>query len=120
MELSEGLLVALIGFISGAVGSLIAPWVKWGIEKKKLRYKKRVELINEIKSYIESGEYKREVFKNGASFFRRCVLTRVPIERGLAIRLGLAWWRRRLLFSNDRRHIRRSWNILDHSRKQSQ
>jgi hypothetical protein len=27
----------LIGLITGTIGSLIAPWVSWGIEKRKLR-----------------------------------------------------------------------------------
>ena len=30
----DGITTALIGLISGGIGSLVAPWAKWGIEKK--------------------------------------------------------------------------------------
>ncbi len=42
----NAIVVVLISLISGAIGSLIAPWVNWGIEKKKL-------LLNERRSTIE-------------------------------------------------------------------
>jgi len=28
---------AFTGLIAGAIGSIVAPWVQWGIEKRKLR-----------------------------------------------------------------------------------
>ena len=35
-----------LGFIGGVIGSLIAPWVQWGVEKRRLRQAKRRELIS--------------------------------------------------------------------------
>lgn len=35
MEIYTAIISGVIGLITGAVGSLIAPWVHWGIEKKK-------------------------------------------------------------------------------------
>ncbi len=39
----DKLIAGVIGLFTGAVGSLITPWVKWGIEKRrsKLEYRKR-------------------------------------------------------------------------------
>ncbi|NQU32023.1 MAG: hypothetical protein HQ521_02215 [Bacteroidetes bacterium] len=68
MEIKIAIIGAVGGLISGAVLSLIAPWVKWGIEKKKLRYEKRVKLINEIKSYIEADEFDRRDFVTTSNY----------------------------------------------------
>jgi hypothetical protein len=35
-----------LGLLGGLIGSFIAPWVHWGVEKRKLRQAKRRELIN--------------------------------------------------------------------------
>jgi len=40
------LIPAAIGLIAGIIGSLIAPWVHWGIEKRKTRQAKRREMIS--------------------------------------------------------------------------
>ena len=34
------------------IGSLIAPWVKWGIVKKKIKHQSRINTIAEIRSLI--------------------------------------------------------------------
>lgn len=39
-------LPGILGFVGGVVGSLVAPWVRWGVEKRRLRQTKRQELIN--------------------------------------------------------------------------
>ena len=36
---------ALIGLLGGVVGSLIAPWVNWGIEKRRLRHQARLDFV---------------------------------------------------------------------------
>ena len=43
---------AVIGFLGGVIGSLIAPWVQWGIEKRRLRQSKRRELINNCRMFL--------------------------------------------------------------------
>lgn len=49
IELSKLIIPAIAGLIAGAVGSLIAPWVNWGIEKKRLTRKNREELIRSVR-----------------------------------------------------------------------
>lgn len=44
---------ALIGFVGGAVGSLIAPWVHWAIEKQRAKIDYKRNLIHEWRNWIE-------------------------------------------------------------------
>jgi hypothetical protein len=42
------------GMASGAVASLIAPWVKWGIEKRRLKRQRRYDLLDSWRAGIAS------------------------------------------------------------------
>ena len=48
-----------VGLVSGAIGSLIAPWVQWGVEKRRKRYEKRVKQIEQWKELIWSETFDR-------------------------------------------------------------
>ncbi|MGQ4005800.1 hypothetical protein QIW49_04865 [Francisellaceae bacterium CB300] len=50
---------AVIGLISGAIGSLVAPWINWGIEKKRKRYERRVELIQIWRNTVSFDTFNR-------------------------------------------------------------
>lgn len=60
------ILVALIGavagLVSGAIASLIAPWIKWGIEKKKLKLSERKQLLKDVRKIIITEYDKHEKF----------------------------------------------------------
>ncbi len=43
---------ALIGLLGGIVGSLIAPWVHWGIEKRRLRFQARLEFVRAARELL--------------------------------------------------------------------
>jgi len=51
----------IVGLITGLIGSLIAPWVHWGIEKKRIRLAERKELLTQarvsLSMYESRGEY---------------------------------------------------------------
>lgn len=53
----DKLIVAIIGFCSGAVGSLVAPWVNWGIEKRRDRRNERKYLIDLARKYIHTKDF---------------------------------------------------------------
>lgn len=55
----EMIISAVIGLISGAIGSLIAPWINWGVEKKRKRYERRVELIDIWRDILISDNFDR-------------------------------------------------------------
>lgn len=56
-------LVALIGLVSGTIGSLVAPWVNWGIEKRRLKLERRAKQIVEWRQFIEQFDFSKENFR---------------------------------------------------------
>lgn len=42
------------GLVTGAIASLIAPWVHWGIEKRRTRRESRRALIADARGYVAS------------------------------------------------------------------
>lgn len=50
----EGALIAsLLGLLGGIIGSLVAPWVNWGIEKRREKMKYRRDLVQKWRDAIE-------------------------------------------------------------------
>ena len=60
-------LPAILGFVAGAIGTLVAPWVNWGIEKRREKTKRRQEFIDSWRRYIED-EFEWNSFRNTAMF----------------------------------------------------
>jgi hypothetical protein len=52
------------GLITGAIGSLVAPWVSWGIEKKRRKQERRIELIKQWREILTKQDFSREDFLN--------------------------------------------------------
>src|SRR5215212_3297925 len=42
-------LPALLGLVAGVVGSLVAPWVHWTIERRRVRLHRRQQLIEDLR-----------------------------------------------------------------------
>ena len=59
----EMIVNGLNGLIGGAIGSLIAPWIHWGIEKRKIRHQKRIDLFKEVREYVQRPDYDRINFR---------------------------------------------------------
>ena len=51
---------AIAGLISGAFGSLLAPWANWGVEKKRLQQASRSKLIEEARAVLAESPAKSE------------------------------------------------------------
>jgi hypothetical protein len=45
-------IAAFTGGLSGAIVSLVAPWLNWGIEKKKMRLEAKRTLIKNLRSEL--------------------------------------------------------------------
>ena len=56
------LIAAIFGLGGGIVGSLIAPWIQWGVEKRRQRQAKRRELIRSSRSML-STEIDKKTFR---------------------------------------------------------
>ncbi|MFT5971087.1 MAG: hypothetical protein ACI8ZO_001605 [Flavobacteriales bacterium] len=60
----------IVGLLTGAIGSLVAPWIVWKIEKKKENRNDRVDLIKQLRVYLETGEPRDDVFLNSHNYIR--------------------------------------------------
>ncbi len=47
---------AIIGFLTGVLGTLFAPWVNWGIEKRRKKLEYRQELIKSWRKDIDENK----------------------------------------------------------------
>ena len=56
IELTKLIIPALTGLIAGAVGSLIAPWVHWRIEKKRKSIEYQQTLIRDVRQLLDRAE----------------------------------------------------------------
>jgi hypothetical protein len=58
-EIVTALIAGVVGLLTGAIGSLIAPWVNWGIEKRRKRHENRANLINTWQAIIANPKFDR-------------------------------------------------------------
>ena len=68
MKVDQALLTALIAAVFGWIGSVTTPLIKWNIEKRKMRFEKRVEIIKELKAIATEDEFNRVKFINSANY----------------------------------------------------
>ncbi|SLG22561.1 Uncharacterised protein [Mycobacteroides abscessus subsp. abscessus] len=56
--MASEVMVALIGggagLVSGAIGSLLAPWSTWGVERNRLKRERRTQLIAEWREGVDN------------------------------------------------------------------
>ena len=63
------LIPAITGFISGAIGSVVAPWVLWKIEKHRNLLKTRQALLSQVNALLSDPPHV-EVFREMPIYFR--------------------------------------------------
>jgi hypothetical protein len=51
----SALIAAVFGLVSGAVASLISPWVHWFIEKRRKSIDHKIYLISELRKVVDSS-----------------------------------------------------------------
>jgi hypothetical protein len=59
-EFSKIAVPAFVGLVSGAVGSVIAPWVNWGIEKRRSRLEARRRFIADARAELQHNPDKKK------------------------------------------------------------
>ena len=47
------LVPAVSGLLAGIVGSLVAPWVNWGIEKRRMKFKRRQDIVDRCREHAK-------------------------------------------------------------------
>jgi len=58
----------LVGLVTGAIGSLIAPWVQWGVEKRRKKLERRVVLIQRWREIISNDTFERRNLLNDPAY----------------------------------------------------
>ncbi len=56
------------GLLGGVVGSLVAPWVHWGIEKRRSRLESRRNLVQEWKRALDIAPFDWDAFRESAAY----------------------------------------------------
>jgi hypothetical protein len=51
---------AITGLITGGIGSLIAPWINWGVEKRRRKHEARRNFIEEARNAVVTTEDARD------------------------------------------------------------
>jgi hypothetical protein len=59
---------ALLGFFGGVVGSLVAPWVHWAIEKRRSKSEYRRQIIAQWRSEIDAFNWDDDDFGNTTTY----------------------------------------------------
>ncbi len=70
MDLTQTLISAIAGLISGTLASLVAPWVNWGVERRRGRLNTRQSLLADARSTLIFYEYDNEAFRDTAEYSR--------------------------------------------------
>ncbi|WP_298782448.1 hypothetical protein [uncultured Polaribacter sp.] len=56
--------------MTGAIGSIVAPWFKWKLEQKKESRNEKVTLLRELRKFLEKNEPKEKDFINSEIYMR--------------------------------------------------
>jgi hypothetical protein len=67
MELKVAIIAGVVGLLTGVVGSLVAPWVQWGIEKRRFRLNRRLGYIKQWRRFV-SDDFDQSSFKETRTF----------------------------------------------------
>lgn len=59
---------SVAGLISGGVASLIAPWINWGIEKRKMVINRKIKLVEDIRVYLGANDFDSVIFRESAEY----------------------------------------------------
>lgn len=68
MDTKVAIIAGGFGLLGGVVGSLIAPWVQWGIEQRRFRLNRRLEYIKDWRRFIGSKEFNQSTFRETKTF----------------------------------------------------
>ncbi|WP_374504643.1 hypothetical protein [Flavobacterium sp.] len=64
------IITSIIALVSGAIGSLLAPWIHWKLEIRKQKRKAKIDLINDLRIYLENNDPKNEHFLNTTNYIK--------------------------------------------------
>lgn len=70
--MSDTVYVAIIGgvsgLITGVIGALFAPWIQWGIEKRRKRMENRRLLIYDARKLLDGKSLRRNEYRESKEY----------------------------------------------------
>ena len=68
MTAIAAIIAAAIGLVSGALGSLIAPWIHWGIEKRRQILCRRQRIIDDCRAALDNPAFSVFAFRETPAY----------------------------------------------------
>jgi hypothetical protein len=65
---TNAIIAGLVGLVTGAIGSLIAPWVQWGVEKRRKKFERRTALIQRWREILSNPTFERGILLNDPAY----------------------------------------------------
>lgn len=96
MEIITIIISWFVGAVSWWISSIIAPWAKWGIEKRKMQRQKQYENFNSLKKILNEKEFDRNEFSHTVEYaFIRPYLTKELVKKieDNVFHVTIWWWR---------------------------
>lgn len=75
-ELTKLIIPAVTGLIAGAIGSLVAPWINWRIEKKRKSFEYKQVLIKDVRHLVDAAESLEHILSSSHWGFLQAHLTK--------------------------------------------
>ena len=75
-ELTKLIIPAVTGLIAGAIGSLVAPWINWRIEKKRKSIEYKQALIKDVRYLVDTAESLEKILSSSLWGFIHAHLTK--------------------------------------------
>lgn len=63
-------LPSILGLTAGIIGTIVAPWVQWGIEKRKIRLNRKIELLQDVKLWLNNSPSDYYDFVSSTEYLR--------------------------------------------------
>jgi hypothetical protein len=64
------IITSIIGLLTGAIGSMFAPWIHWKLEIRKQERNAKINLIHDLRIYLENNEPNNEQFLNSPNYIK--------------------------------------------------
>ncbi|GEM_PF-1091195 len=123
-RVDDKILIPLIsilgGLITGVLGSLIAPWVHWGIEKKKqkLNYRKELiakwrQMVRELLKYYDDNRNSLPVLRKVITRYEAFYSLKGHLSQDIIFRIEADTYEDALaLITDEINGIEKEWRLL--------
>src|SRR5581483_9896050 len=114
----QAVIPAILGLVSGAIGSLVAPWVQWRIERKreKLAYKKEMirrwrQFLDQKRDFDESELLDSAVYSEMRPHLSSRTVQSIECDK-IDVRIGRGGYVIRSLILDDLSRLEEEWDLI--------